>query len=91
MSSSSRETIEPDIHVFDYMANPQRAHELDQYVDLLATQPAEQRRGQWAFNALLQVRFDLAQQVRAKPDLDPYYRDELLPAFYEYIWAHWFD
>lgn len=46
------------------------------------------RDGQKAFNLLASHRVDLAGRVRAT-ELDPFYVDEVLPAFWEYVEAHW--
>lgn len=43
------------------------------------------RKGQKAFNALYEVRADLADQIRSNSELDPFYRDENLPAFYLWL------
>lgn len=46
------------------------------------------RRGQAAFNALEEVRPDLANRVRAT-ELDPFHRDERLEAFYNWVRENW--
>lgn len=48
----------------------------------------DQRNGQAAFNALATVRPDLAEVVRGSL-VDPFYRDELLPEFYEFLSEWW--
>ena len=47
------------------------------------------RRGQTYFNALWELRPDLSEQIRGKYELDPFHRDELLPAFLEFVRANW--
>lgn len=49
------------------------------------------RRGQHAWLLLQRVRPNLAQVVLKDANLDPFYRDELLPDFLAYIQAHWDD
>ena len=49
---------------------------------------AHQRKGQSAFNLLCSLRPDLSEQVRATP-LDPFYQDEILPAFFSWVKEHW--
>lgn len=44
------------------------------------------RAGQAAFNELYRIRPDLANEIRGRfTTLDPFYRDENLPAFYEWL------
>jgi hypothetical protein len=43
-----------------------------------------QRAGQATFNALAQLAPVIAEEVRATP-LDPFHRDERLPAFWAYV------
>lgn len=50
--------------------------------------PREQRVGQWYFNLLAEARPDLAERVRGT-DLDPFHRDDRLPAFLRYAVRHW--
>jgi hypothetical protein len=50
--------------------------------------PPGWRAGQWYFNALADVRPDLAERVRGTA-LDPFHRDDLLPAFLRYVARHW--
>lgn len=47
------------------------------------------RDGQKAFNLLASHRADLASRVRGRVDLDPFYVDEVLPAFWEWVEANW--
>jgi hypothetical protein len=49
---------------------------------------AGQREGQRAFNLLTVMHPMLAERVRTSP-LDPFYRDERLPAFFEFVAAEW--
>lgn len=46
------------------------------------------RRGQAAFNMLHDHRPDLAEMVQST-DLDPYYLDARLPAFYSFVGENW--
>ena len=48
----------------------------------------ELRDGQRAFNVLWACRPDLAEQVRGTA-IDPFYRDEMLPSFYEWVGENW--
>lgn len=47
-----------------------------------------QRPGQRYMNLLMDMRPDLAKMVRAN-DLDPFYLDERIPMFLEYVMRHW--
>lgn len=47
------------------------------------------RYGQTYFNVLAHVRPDLSEQVRGVVALDPFYKDENLPAFLHYIYPRW--
>lgn len=49
------------------------------------------RLGQTFFNTLYRLRPDLSERLRGQWDYDPYYRDDLLPAFLVYIEEHWND
>lgn len=52
----------------------------------VTNRPSNWRAGQAAFNALYALRPDLANQIqRDHVNLDPFYRDENLPAFYEWL------
>lgn len=46
------------------------------------------RKGQFAFNKLAQLRPDLSEQIRGSK-LDPFYDDDVLPAFFEWVEANW--
>lgn len=46
------------------------------------------RPGQRYMNLLTDMRPDLAADVRAN-DLDPYYLDERIPMFLEFVMRHW--
>lgn len=50
----------------------------------------EWRVGQTAFNVLWKLRPELAEQVRVT-EANPYYLDDRLPAFYEWLEQHWED
>ena len=47
------------------------------------------RAGQVASNTLERFRPDIADRVRGNPTLDPYYKDENLNAFYEFVEKVW--
>jgi hypothetical protein len=50
----------------------------------------DQRPGQYAFNLLHDVRPDIANNyVRSFYGIDPFYRDECLPRFWEEVAARW--
>ena len=51
--------------------------------------PREQRRGQWAFNVLHEMRPDLSDHVRGNVELDPFHQDSKLPAFLEWVANQW--
>lgn len=51
--------------------------------------PKEQRSGQWALNLLCYVRADLADRVNGSLDLDPFYNDQKLPAFWKFVEDNW--
>lgn len=64
----------------------------DEFVSEWAMKSARQtlqRDGQFAFNLLCDVRPDLSEQIRGGTDLDPFYRDENLPAFWEWLRNNW--
>jgi hypothetical protein len=46
------------------------------------------RNGQAAFNTLYAVHPQLAEQVH-NTDIDPFYDDDVLPDFYEWVNDHW--
>ena len=52
--------------------------------------PKDWRHGQFAFNMLYSWRPVLADKIRTT-EIDPFYRDDRLPAFWEYVIAHWDD
>jgi hypothetical protein len=56
-------------------------NELIAYTARYRREHPEQRIGQAAFNAVCKVEPEVANLVRAT-DLDPFYRDERLPAFW---------
>ena len=61
----------------------------DQFFDTVFLDiPPGWRRGQTAFNGLLQVRPDLAETIRSGP-LDPFNDDDTLPAFEEWVRRNW--
>lgn len=61
---------------------------LEQYLVNVHYPVASQRRGQWAFNLLFEVRPDLANKVRST-DLDPFYNDGLIPVFLQWVEENW--
>ena len=46
------------------------------------------RKGQTYYNVLSQVRPDLCERIRTSK-LDPFYMDERIPAFLEWVKANW--
>lgn len=61
-------------------------HAVASYMDHPAT--SHWRTGQKAFNLLSRVRPDIAELVRGS-DMDPFHRDDRLPAFYDFVARHW--
>lgn len=53
------------------------------------TDPDPWRFGQTCFNVLHDVRPDLSPKVRGNHDLDPFYVDHKLPAFFEFLKENW--
>ncbi len=53
----------------------------------VASKPKEWRYGQYYFNALHNVHPDLANKIRTTP-ADPFYNDDILPAFWQAIAEH---
>ena len=58
----------------------------------ISTTAAEERRfhpeirlGQALFNALYDLKPDLANEIRGNSDIDPFYKDGNIPAFYEWL------
>lgn len=51
--------------------------------------PEDQRRGQWALNMLSHVKPNLAQIATGSLNLDPFYNDEKLPAFWKFVEDNW--
>ena len=47
------------------------------------------RLGQCYFNALIDYKPELAEKVRGRPSLDPFYQDKNIPAFLEFITNNW--
>lgn len=58
------------------------------YAIRYAADNPSQRRGQAFFNALYQVRPEIANAIRGTT-LDPFYRDERIPAFAEHLVECW--
>lgn len=48
-----------------------------------------QRRGQYAWNLLADKRPELTKELFRRYDLDPFYDDELFPAFLAWVEEHW--
>jgi hypothetical protein len=46
------------------------------------------RKGQAMFNALYALEPDLANIIRGQYGVDPFYRDDFIPAFYEAAFGH---
>ena len=67
--------------------------DFDDFVAMVAEVTAyfkpQWRDGQSAFNTLAYVRPDLTSVVRGSIHYDPFHRDDLLPAFYEYVETNW--
>jgi hypothetical protein len=66
--------------------------ELNDFVQLVNrtnVDEIDQRRGQFAFNALYEVRPDLSEQIRSNFNLDPFYDDDVLPAFFGWLQENW--
>ena len=88
---------EPDpssIQVRDHQRGNGAFVSMDYHQFLLAfvnnEKPQSWRRGQYAFNLLHSMKPKLAELVRATP-IDPFHRDERIPAFLEFVQAHWED
>lgn len=47
------------------------------------------RMGQTYFNVLCELRPDLSEQIRSDFNLDPFYRDQVIPEFTAWARAHW--
>lgn len=62
---------------------PEQAHLLAKRI--YGPRPESQRLGQWAFNCLLDMLPELANEIRANYKLDPFYNDSRMTAFEEYI------
>lgn len=61
---------------------------LRQAADMIARNP-EWRAGQVYYNALFEVRPDLANLVDDRHDLDPFYRDDVLTGFLAFMRGQW--
>lgn len=74
------------------MTHAESRPEFHEYLVLLISRPCppDWRAGQYAFNALLDVRPDLAERVRGR-HLDPFHRSDVLPAFLRFLERHWDD
>lgn len=66
--------------------------QLLEYINLVVNKPhlkpREMRRGQWMFNALASFDHTLADQCveeSSKASCDPFYRDENIPNFWEWL------
>lgn len=58
-------------------------------VELEAHRHPEWRMGQTAYNLLRALRPDLSDQVLGDPDLDPFYVNQKLPAFWSFVEGQW--
>lgn len=58
--------------------------------DFMGRRPESWRAGQTAFNLLVQVNPTVAEMVRGS-DFDPFYRDDRLVDFYDFVCRHWDD
>lgn len=63
---------------------------LNEFFKRVIERPKFLRQGQQAFNVLHEMRPDLANEIRATP-LDPFYLDERLPDFYNFLYVRWND
>lgn len=54
-----------------------------EHIEHVLTFERKWRLGQCAFNEMLNYRPDFAEQVRGDSGLDPFYRDQNLPAFFQ--------
>ena len=57
--------------------------------ELIIAEKYRQRPGQLAYNMLRKVRPDLADQVRGQQGIDPFHRDDNLPAFFQFVEDNW--
>jgi len=65
---------------------------MDQWAEMAEHEPRRtQREGQFWYNFLHLHRPDLADQVRGNLDIDPFYEDSNLRAFFTYVYQHWYD
>lgn len=63
--------------------------EFDKYARALHDVHPGWRRGQALYNALCRARPDLADRITYKPALDPFYRDDVLPACLQFVREEW--
>lgn len=59
------------------------------YVIALQTRPSELRIGQHMFNMLCDYNISLANEIRGDNVLDPFYNDNKVPVFLNYIIDNW--
>jgi hypothetical protein len=57
---------------------------ISQIAQRVLARPEQWRRGQAAYNALHELRPDLARRINGS-EVDPYYRDERLGIFYQWV------
>ena len=50
----------------------------------------QEREGQWLFNTLLEAYEKLAEKLRGT-EYDPFYVDDRIPKFWEFVRIHWND
>lgn len=62
---------------------------LAEYLARIRHPAQHQRRGQYAFNLLCEVRPDLSEQVRTTV-IDPFYDDNRLPVFLAWVQEQWY-
>lgn len=60
-----------------------------QFVTSLWNRPEEMRAGQYAFNQLAQVKPAIAMKVRGSILLDPFFNDDKIMAFLNYVEGEW--
>ena len=78
---------ECEVSFAEYLQTVQKAQAANA-TKILAEEVLGLRRGQIHFNVLCDLHPTLAESVRGS-DLDPFYRDDLVPAFLEHIQKAW--
>lgn len=65
--------------------------EFAKYVTALHSVRPDWRRGQALYSALCRARPDLADRITYKSGLDPFYRDDALPACMKFVREEWWS